>query len=79
MCLVHQEERVCVMPKVPYDQFLATIHGQFPNLKGYDETRLFSLLMQAGVMVEFEVDNDGNTMISYSDIGGDAGSQLAKL
>lgn len=67
------------MPKVSYDQFLATIHGQYPNLKGYDETRLFSLLMQAGVMVEFEVDSDGNTLISYNDIGADAGSQLSKL
>lgn len=67
------------MPKVSYDQFLSTIHGQFPNLKGYDETRLFSLLMQAGVTVEFEVDSDGNTLISYNDIGSDAGAQLSKL
>ncbi|MBI4418170.1 MAG: hypothetical protein HY563_05290 [Ignavibacteriales bacterium] len=67
------------MPKVSYDQFLATIHGRFPNLKGYDETRLFSLLMQAGVNVEFEVASDGTTMINYSEIGPDAGSQLAKL
>jgi len=67
------------MPKLSFDQFLSSIHSQFPNLKAYDETRLFSVLMQAGVSVEFEIDGDGNTMISYNDIGPDAGTQLSKM
>jgi len=68
-----------MMPKLRFDQFLSTIQTQFPNLKSYDETRLFSVLMQAGVSVEFEIDGDGNTLINYNDIGPDAGTQLAKM
>lgn len=67
------------MPTVPFDKFLDGLHQQFPNLKQYDETRLFSLLMQAGVNVEFEVDKDGNTMITHADIGKDAQSKLSQL
>ena len=67
------------MPTVPFQQFLDTLHRQFPNLKQYDETRLFSLLMQAGVNVEFEVDKDGNTMITHGDVSGDAKSTLSQL
>ncbi|HLE31954.1 MAG TPA: hypothetical protein VJB38_05025 [Bacteroidota bacterium] len=67
------------MPTVPFQQFLESLHKQFPNLKQYDETRLFSLLMQAGVNVEFEIDNDGNTMISHGEISGDSKSKLGQL
>lgn len=67
------------MPKVPFQQFLEGLHQQFPNLKQYDETRLFSLLMQAGVNVDFEIDNDGNTMINYAEIGGNEKSKLSQL
>jgi len=67
------------MPTVPFQQFVDSIQQQFPNLKQYDETRLFSLLMQAGVSVEFEVDKDGNTMITHGDFSGDAKSKLSQL
>ena len=67
------------MPTVPFDKFLDGLHQQFPNLKQYDETRLFSLLMQAGVNVEFEVDKDGNTMITHADFAADAKSKLSQL
>ena len=67
------------MPKVPLSQFMNEIVGQFPNLKQYDETRLFSVLMQAGVNVEFDFDPDGNTVIDYAEINKDAGSQLSKM
>jgi hypothetical protein len=67
------------MPTVPFEKFLDGLHQQFPNLKQYDETRLFSLLMQAGVNVEFEVDKDGNTMITHAEIAGDAKSKLGQL
>ncbi|MCI0563223.1 MAG: hypothetical protein MN733_32500 [Nitrososphaera sp.] len=56
------------MPKVGFNDFLSTIRGKYPNLKGYDETRLFTFLMQAGLEVEFDIDGDGNTMVSYNDI-----------
>ena len=67
------------MPKVSYQQFLDDLHKQFPNLKQYDETRLFSLLMQAGVNVEFEVEGDGNTSISFGDISKESASKLSQL
>jgi len=67
------------MPTVPFQKFLESLHKQFPNLKQYDETRLFSLLMQAGVNVEFEIDKEGNTMITHGDISGDAQSKLSQL
>lgn len=67
------------MPTVPFAKFLEDIHKQFPNLKQYDETRLFSLLVQAGVDVEFEVDNDGNTMISCDELSADSKSKLSQL
>ena len=35
--------------------------------------------MQAGVNVEFEIDNDGNTMISHGEISGDSKSKLGQL
>jgi len=67
------------MPTVPFQQFLDDLHKRFPNLKQYDETRLFSLLMQAGVNVEFEVDKDGNTMITHGEISSDSQSKLSQL
>ena len=67
------------MATTPYQQFLDNLHKQFPNLKQYDETRLFSLLMQAGVNVEFEVDKEGNTMISCPDIEKDSQAKLSQL
>jgi len=67
------------MPKVPLSQFITEIVGQFPNLKQYDETRLFSVLMQAGVNVEFDFDPDGNTVIDHSDISTAVQTQLSKM
>lgn len=67
------------MPKVPLSQFLTDIVTQYPNLKQFDETRLFSTLMQAGVNIEFDFDADGNTVINYPDIPKDTGSQLSKM
>ena len=55
------------MPTVPLKQFIESIQKQFPNLKPYDETRLFAVLMQSGMSVEFELDGDGNTMVNYED------------
>ena len=56
------------MTKVGLKDFLDTIHGKYPNLKRYDETRLFAMLMQAGVDVEFDLDADGNTVVSHPEI-----------
>lgn len=56
------------MTKVGLKDFLDTIHAKYPNLKRYDETRLFAMLMQAGVDVEFDLDPDGNTMVSHPEI-----------
>lgn len=67
------------MPKVPLSQFISEIVGQFPNLKQYDETRLFSVLMQAGVNVEFDFDGEGNTVIDHSDISSSVKTQLSKM
>jgi hypothetical protein len=67
------------MPTVPFRQFLENLHKQFPNLKQYDETRLFSLLIQAGVNIEFDVDKEGNATITHADISGDTQSKLSQL
>ena len=67
------------MPKVPYQQFLDDIHKKFPNLKQYDETRLISLLLEAGVAVEFEIEGDGDTSIKYDKISKDSASKLSQL
>ena len=56
------------MTKVGLNDFLNTIHSKYPNLKRFDETRLFAMLMQAGVDVEFDLDADGNTVVSHPDI-----------
>ena len=67
------------MATTAYQAFLDDLHKRFPNLKQYDETRLFSLLMQAGVNVEFEVDKDGNTMVSCPEIEKESQAKLSQL
>ena len=67
------------MPKVALPKFVELIQGQFPKLKSYDETRLFSVLMQAGIMVEFEFDPDGNTVVSYDEFNTDMKQKLAQV
>ena len=67
------------MPKIALPKFIESITGQFPKLKNYDETRLFSVLMQAGVMVEFEFDADGNTVVGYEEPNADSQKKLAEL
>ncbi len=67
------------MPKVALPKFVETMQTQFPKLKSFDETRLFSVLMQAGVMVEFEFDSDGNTVVSYDDPKPDIQKKLNEL
>lgn len=67
------------MPKVALPKFVENMQSQFPKLKSYDETRLFSVLMQAGVMVEFEFDSDGNTMVSFDDPKPDIQKKLTEL
>ncbi|MBI4429978.1 MAG: hypothetical protein HY562_12770 [Ignavibacteriales bacterium] len=67
------------MPKLALPQFIETLTGQYPKLKNYDETRLFSVIMQAGVVFEFEFDGDGNTVVSYEEPGADAKKKLAEL
>ena len=67
------------MPKVALPKFVESMQSQFPKLKSYDETRLFSVLMQAGVTVEFEFDTDGNTVVSFEDPKPDVQKKLAEL
>ncbi|HWP82448.1 MAG TPA: hypothetical protein VNN76_07320 [Bacteroidota bacterium] len=67
------------MPKIPLIEFTETIQTRFPKLKGYDETRIFSLLMDAGVNIQFDFDQDGNTMVSYDEISDAAAAKLSAL
>lgn len=67
------------MTKVGLKDFLNTIHGKFPNLKGYDETRLFAMLMQSGLDVEFDLDADGNSMVSYGEINAEIEQKLKQF
>ncbi|HEY5615597.1 MAG TPA: hypothetical protein VIL52_06205 [Bacteroidota bacterium] len=67
------------MPKVGLKDFITMIQGTYPNLKGYDETRLFSVLMQAGLDVEFDIDGDGNTMLSYGEITSEIEQKIKQL
>jgi len=67
------------MPKIALQKFIDSITNEFPKLKNYDETRLFSVLMQAGVMVEFEFDGDGNTVVSYDEPNAQAKKKLAEM
>jgi hypothetical protein len=67
------------MPTVPLMTFLETMHARFPNLKGYDETRLFSVLMEAGFDVEFGIEADGTTAVTHPEITGEVEKKLAKV
>ena len=67
------------MTKVGLKDFLSTIHGKYPNLKSFDETRLFAVLMQAGLDVEFDLDGDGNTTVSYGEITAEIDQKLKQL
>lgn len=67
------------MPQEGLKDFLNTMHGKFPNLKRYDETRLFAMLMQAGLEVEFDLDGDGNTLVRYPDITPDIAEKLKQF
>jgi hypothetical protein len=67
------------MPKLALPKFIESITAEFPKLKNYDETRLFSVLMQAGVMVEFEFDADGNTLVSYNEPSAESKKKLSEL
>ena len=64
------------MPKIALPKFVESMQSQFPKLKSFDETRLFSVLMQAGIMVEFEFDPEGNTVVSYEDFNADTKQKL---
>jgi len=67
------------MPKVALPKFVESMQSQFPKLKSFDETRLFSVLMQAGVTVEFEFDTEGNTVVSFDDPKPDIQKKLNEL
>ncbi len=67
------------MPKLALPQFIESLTGQFPKLKNYDETRLFSVIMQAGVVFEFEFDGDGNTVVNYEEPAAEAKKKLSEL
>ncbi|MFH0990678.1 MAG: hypothetical protein V1799_11755 [bacterium] len=56
------------MPTIDLHDFINQLHSQFPKLKNYDETRILSILMEAGMNVEFEFDADGNTLVKYDDM-----------
>jgi hypothetical protein len=67
------------MPTVPLTSLIQTLHTKFPNLKGYDETRLFSVLMEAGFDVEFGIDNEGSTTVTHADITAEVEERLKKV
>lgn len=67
------------MPKVPLINFVETLQAKFPNLKGYDETRLFSVLMEAGFDVEFGIDDDGTTAVTHPEITSEIAAKLSKV
>ena len=67
------------MATLPLTEFLEMMHGKFPNLKSYDETRLFSVLMEAGFEVEFAVGDDGTTTITHPDITDEISSKLSAI
>ncbi len=66
------------MPRTSLQEFIDLIHGRFPNLKRYDETRLFTVLMQSGINVEFDFRPDGTTMVTYEEIGPEAEKKLSQ-
>jgi hypothetical protein len=67
------------MQTVPLDTFLETMHAKFPNLKSYDETRLFSVLLEAGFEVEFNVTDEGGTSVTHADLTDEVAAKLSKL
>jgi hypothetical protein len=67
------------MPKVALDDFIKAMQDRFPKLNSFDETRLFSVLMDAGVNIEFEYDESGNTQVSYGEISDETAKKLAQL
>jgi len=67
------------MPTLPLTDFLSSMHSRFPNLKNYDETRLFSVLLEAGFEVEFAVGDDGSTNITHPDITDEVAAKLATI
>jgi hypothetical protein len=56
------------MPTSTLQAFTEMIHERLPHLKGVDETRLFSVLMSAGVTIEFDFDDAGNTLVKHDEI-----------
>lgn len=56
------------MPTSTLLEFTQMIHTRVPKLKGVDETRLFSVLMSAGVNIEFDFDEQGNTLVKHDEI-----------
>lgn len=67
------------MPTLPLTDFLQMMQTKFPNLKNYDETRLFSVLMEAGFEVEFSVGDDGSTSISHPEITDEVAGKLGSI
>ena len=64
------------MARMTLQEFTQQIHDRFPNLRQFDETRLFSVLLSAGVVVEFELDPDGSTHVRFDEITPDAEAKL---
>ncbi len=67
------------MPTLPLPEFLETLRTRFPNLKNYDETRLFSVLLEAGFEVEFGVADDGSTNITHPEITDEVAAKLSAI
>jgi len=67
------------MPTVSLPDFLQSMQSRFPNLKAYDETRLFSVLLEAGFEVEFAVGDDGTTMISHPEVTDEVAGKLGTI
>jgi len=66
------------MPTTPLDVFKEELYARFPNLKKHDETRLFTVLMQAGVNVEFEIGEGGAPVVTYDAFGPEVEKNLAQ-
>ena len=67
------------MPTLPLNAFLETMKSRFPNLKNYDETRLFSVLLEAGFEVEFGVTEDGSTSITHPEVTDEVAAKLGSI
>ena len=66
------------MPSISLDAFKEELYTKFPNLKKHSETRLFTVLMEAGVDVDFEVGKDGGTIVSYNPLSPDSEKKLSQ-